>query len=398
MFVSPTAWAAPEEPRAEGQAAAAIDAFAVDVYRQLAREEGNLFFSPYSIASALAMTYAGARGTTAEEMEKALHLAGPEFHASIKALQDRFAAIPESAGAFDTANRLWLDEKTKLLPEYLLLLQENYGGGVEQVNFLETAEDARKTINDWVAQKTRDKIRDLLRQGDVTSLTRLVLTNAVYFKSAWEEPFMENQTKEELFHMDKDRRKNVPTMHRVDFFLYGEAPGLQLLKIPYKMPGFSLLILLPRENESFTQMEELEKSLTSQTLAAWVTGMEGREVWLRLPKFKNEGRYLLKDVLRKLGVKLAFSEDADFSGMTVKGEVDKEEDICIDSVVHQSFIELDEKGTEAAAATAVVARMTATSLPKRTEPIDFHADRPFIYCLTDDASGAILFMGRLVEP
>jgi serpin B len=401
MFVPPIAWAASEEARAEGQGAAAVDAFAVDVYRRLAQEEGNLFFSPYSIASALTMTYAGAKGATAEEMEKALHFSetGPEFHASefhasMKALQDRFATIPEGAGEFDTANRLWLDKKTKLLPDYLTLVQENYGGGVEQVNFLGDAEDARKTINDWVAQKTRDKIRDLLRQGDVTSATRLVLTNAVYFNSAWREPFMEDLTKEEPFYMDKDRRKNVPMMRRNDFFLYGEEPGLQLLKIPYRIPGFSLLILLPRENESFTQMEELEKGLTSQALAAWTAGMKRREVRLRLPKFKNEGRYLLKGVLQKLGVKLAFTEDADFSGMTVKGE----EGICIDSVVHQSFIELDEKGTEAAAATAVVARVTSTGLSDRKEPVDFHADRPFIYCLTDDVSGTILFMGRLVEP
>jgi serpin B len=391
-------WAAPEEVRADRQAALAVGAFAVDVYRQLAQEKGNLFFSPYSIASALAMTYAGARGTTAEELGNVLHFSeAGELHASMKALQDRLAAIPEGAGVFDTANRLWLDEKTQLLPDYTALVQENYGGGVEQVDFLENAEGARKTINDWVAQKTRDKIEDLLRPGDVTRFTRLVLTNAVYFNSAWRDPFKENLTKEEPFHIDKGRRKNVPIMHRQGFFLYGEEPGLQLLKIPYRIPGFSLLILLPRENESFTQLEELEKNLTSQAFAAWTAGVKRREVRLWLPKFKNEGRYLLKEVLQKLGVKLAFTEEADFSGMTISSD-EKKEDICIDSVIHQSFIELNEKGTEAAAATAVVARMTSTALPGKTEPVDFRADHPFIYCLMDDTTGTILFMGRLVEP
>jgi serpin B len=397
------------DPSAQ-QTATAINAFAVDVYLQLTKGEENLFFSPYSIVSALAMTCAGAQGMTAEEMEKVLYFPenAPDFHVAMNALQNRLAAIPEEAGTVNTANRLWFDEDTKLLPDYMAFVQKYYGGGAERVDFRENAEGSRKTINDWVAQKTRNKIKGLLRRGNVTLATRLVLTNAVYFNSAWREPFRENLTKEEPFHTGKDRTgedrwKNVLTMRRTGFFIYGEAPKLQLLKLPYRIPGFSLLILLPRENEAFTQLEDLEQKLSSRELAAWVASMKRRNVSLWLPKFKNEGRYSLKDVLQTLGVKLAFSGDADFSGMVedTRGKDkggDKGGDIRIDSVIHQTFIDLDEKGTEAAAATAV-AMITSTALPRETEqPIDFHANHPFIYCLMDDITGTILFMGRLVEP
>ncbi|MDR1979028.1 MAG: serpin family protein [Synergistaceae bacterium] len=381
------------------EAAVVVNAFAIDIYRQLSEEKGNVFFSPYSIVSALAMTWAGARGDTAREMAEALHFTGvePVLHASMKALQDRFNSIPEESGVLEVANRLWLDKKQKLLPDYTALLGENYGGGVESVDFQKDRERARATINEWVERKTRDKIKDLLHEGDVTSSIRLILTNAIYFNSAWMEPFNAKLTKEEPFHIGQDRQKNVPMMRRTDFFLYGERPDLQWIKIPYSMPGFSLLVLLPRANESFTQLEELEKKLTSQELALWVGGVQRSKVSLWLPKFKNNARYVLSGVLQKLGMNLAFTSRADFSGM-VEDPHNDEGDFHINFVIHQSFVDLDERGTEAAAATAVGMVRTTSFSPDREEPIEFRADRPFIYCLMDDSTGAILFMGRVVEP
>jgi serpin B len=395
--------ASPVPPSNEVEASIAVNAFAIDVYRQLSQGEGNVFFSPYSIVSSLAMTLAGARGETGQEMAKTLHFKGIEsvFPALMKTLKERFDSIPQEMGVFNVATRLWLDKEQELLTDYVALVEENYGGGVERLNFKKDADGARKVINDWVERKTHDKIKDLLRQGDVNSATRLVLTNAIYFNSAWREPFNVKFTKEEPFYWGEDKQKNVLMMHRTGNFLYGAKPGLpakpglQWIKIPYRIPGLALLLLLPQVNSSFTQLEELENSLDPQELAEWATSAQTHRVSLWLPKFKDEGRYALKDVLQKLGMKLAFTEDADFSGM-VEDPKNNGGDLFIDSVIHQSFIELDEKGTEAAAASAVVVAMKSTAILQEAEPIEFRVDRPFIYCLMDE--GTILFMGRVVQP
>ena len=369
-------------------AAAAINAFAIDVYHQLAEESGNLFFSPYSISSALAMAYAGARGGTADEMAKTLHFTGceQEIHAAMKSLQNLYDSIPDEDGTFSVANRLWTDEKVKLIPDYLELVTKNYGAGVKTVDFLNSHESARLEINDWVAQKTRDKIKDLLQENNVAPDTTQILVNAVYFNSIWQTPFDKNLTKEEQFRIGKDKQREVSMMRRTGYFLYGENSLTQWIKIPYKIQGFSLVIFLPRENSAFTQLEELESKLTAEALTSWISEMRGLEAALSLPKFKDEHRYALADVLQKMGMKLPFTNGADFSGMTETPQK-------IDSVIHQAFIELDEERTEAAAATAVA--MVKTSIPLNPV-IEFHVDHPFIYCLTDD-TGTILFMGRLTD-
>jgi serpin B len=249
-------------------------------------------------------------------------------------------------------------------------------------------------INDWVAQKTHDKIKDLLQEDNVTPDTKLVLVNAVYFNSAWLEPFDKALTREEPFRTGKDKQHNVSMMHRTGHFLYGENSDAQWIKIPYSIPGFSMMILLPRENESFTQMEELEKKLTTETMSSWIAEMRFEEVALQLPKFKDEHRYSLADILKKLGINLAFTNDADFSGMVEEPRKNGYA-LHIGFVVHKAFIELDEERTEAAAATAVgIARMSAVI----SEPVKFNADHPFIYCLMDDQTGTVLFMGRMVMP
>ncbi|MDR2529265.1 MAG: serpin family protein [Synergistaceae bacterium] len=407
------AWgAAPPETQA---VAAAVNAFALDAYRQLAKDEkGNIFFSPYSISSALATVWAGAAGSTAEEMAAALHFPKPEaLHTGMKYLMERFNATPEKtgvmeivnwlglgkkAGALEIANRLWLDKGEKPLPEYAALVEANYGADVGSVDFQQYPEEARKEINRWVERKTRDKIKELLMEGNVTPNTRLVLTNAIYFNSAWRHPFEKSDTEEKPFRIGKGRQINVPLMKQTQKeLLYGELfygekldrwePDLQWVKIPYATPDFSLLVLLPKENETFTQMELLEKKLSPEAIAAWVARMGKREVKLWLPKFRDERRYSLKGLLQKLGIKLAFTQEADFSRMAEAID----DPLYVDSVVHQSFIELDEEGTKVA-----VGMMWGSAVA--SAPVYFRADHPFIYCLMDDATGTILFLGRMVEP
>jgi serpin B len=258
---------------APGEAAEAINAFAVDVYLQLARKENGFFFSPYSVSSALAIASAGAGGETAREMAKALHLDELKSpHLAMKSLMDRFEAIRENADygkgdVFDVANRIWLDKEEELLPDYTALAELNYSGAVEPVDFKRDAEGARQTINAWVEQKTRGKIKDLLHRGAVNSMTRLVLTNAVYFNSEWRKPFDKKWTRPEPFHAGKGEAKDIPMMRMTDSFLYGEEADLQFIKIPYRLSGFSLLVLLPRANDTFTQMAELEKRLSAQQIS-----------------------------------------------------------------------------------------------------------------------------------
>jgi serpin B len=384
--------AAESEPAPESQAALAVNSFAIDVYRQLAAERGNIFFSPYSILSALAMTYAGASGDTAAEMASTLHFSG-SIHSSMNSLRERFDSIPADAGTFSVANRLWLDKREKLAPAYAATIESNYGADVGTADFLNDHESVRLEINDWVAQKTRDKIKDLMQKGDVASETILVLVNAVYFNSAWRMPFEKSATREEAFRTGKDEQRNVPMMRQTSNFLYGENEDAQWIRIPYTIPGFFLTIFLPRENESFTQLAEFESKLTVEALISWMADTQHCEVSLSMPKFKDERRYPLAELLQKLGMNLAFGEGADFSGLVEKRNDSRA--IHIDSVIHQAFIELDEERTEAAAATAVGIR--ALAMPIMDEPIIFHADHPFIYCLTDN-SGTILFIGRMNEP
>ena len=380
----------------ETEAVFAVNKFAIDIYKQVAAGSGNIFFSPYSISSALAMTYGGANGDTAAEMAKVLHFGDDEstIHVSMNSLRERYDAIPKEQGVFSVANRLWLDEREKLIPAYSELVKDYYGAIAGTADFLNAYDNARLEINDWVAQKTRDKIKDLLQDGDINAQTLLVLVNAVYFNSEWLLPFVKSATKEEPFRTGKGKQINVPMMRQTNNFLYSENADVQWVRIPYKIPGYYLNIFLPRENESFTQLEEFEEKLSVGALAAWIMEAQYCEVNLIMPKFKDEQRYALAEILKKLGMKLAFGEEADFSRLvenTLKGG----RGIHIDTVIHQAFIELDEERTEAAAATAVGMRTTA--MPIRTEPVEFRADHPFVYCLTD-ANSTILFMGRMALP
>ena len=365
-------------------------AFALALYSELKEKEGNLFFSPYSISSALAMAYGGARGETAGEIAEALHfpLEQDGLHAAFARLASQFGALQESGNVtLEIANALWIQEGLDLLDDYVSLTKERYGAGLFQVDFIKAFEDARKTINLWVEDQTQGKIRELLAPGSVGELTRLVLTNAIYFKGRWEFEFDEKFTNEDAFYLSQDKSIQVPLMRQQNTFKYGESEGMQFLQLPYEGEELAMLILLPKAKDG---LKALEDELTVEVLETWLQELAMREVKVALPRLTTSAQFDLPETLQALGMRKAFTEAADFSG------IDGTEQLSISSVVHKAFVEITEEGTEAAASTAVAIGVTSVRNPA---PIpEFIADHPFLYLIRDIESGSILFLGRCVNP
>jgi serpin B len=365
--------------------------FALDLYAQLGKEEGNLFFSPYSISSALSMTYAGAKGKTAQEMASTLHFSLPEDR--LHAAAGELVAFLNGSGKdrpyqLSVANALWGQKGLNFLPQFLKLNETNYGAGLKEVDFVQATEPARKTINAWVEKQTNDKIKDLLKPGDLTAATRLVLTNAIYFKSPWQNKFWKESTKPEDFTLAAGTKAKVPMMHKVETTAYAEGGTLEIVAIPYKDHALSMVVLLPKKADG---LPELEKQLSEANLIQWLKKLTAHQVDLKLPKFKVTSQINLKKQLSDMGMGLAFSGGADFSGMSTQ------EKLQISEVIHKAFVDVHEEGTEAAAATAVIT-MGGTAVPPPLPKVNFHVDRPFVYLILDTQSGAILFMGRVTNP
>ena len=362
--------------------------FALDLYAKLRSEEaGNLFFSPHSISTALAMTYAGARGDTEKEMGEVLHFTLPQaqLHAAFAALADKLLGDKAKGYQLRIANRLWGQTGYQFLPEFLGITRDQYGAELALVNYKEKTEEARKTINAWVEEQTEQKIQDLIQQGVLNQMTRLVLTNAIYFKGDWASQFDEKTTKDAPFRVTADETANVPMMYQKDKFKYGAAEGVQLLELPYESGDLSMLILLP---EKVGGLAELEKRLTTDRLAKWASAARKQKVNVYLPKFTMISQFGLKDVLTSMGMPLAFTPGkADLSGMNGK------RDLFISAVIHKAFVEVNEEGTEAAAATGVAVGVTSVQITPT-----FRADHPFVFLIRDNRTGSILFMGRVMNP
>ena len=370
-------------------------ALAVDLLHQVSGEPGNLFFSPYSISIALAMTYAGARGDTETQMAQSLHYTLPQawLHPAFNSLAlelDRRAGaegIPaEEAFTLHAANAIWGQDGFPFLPEYLDLLAENYGAGMHLLDFERDPEAARRIINDWVSQETGKRIRDIVPPGVLSPLTRLVLSNAIYFKADWASKFESNDTGDGEFTLLDGSQVAVRMMFQESRFRYAAGGGLQALELPYAGGQLSMLILLPDEG----RFDELQASLDAEELEVLIAGLESQNVELWLPKFTYEYSLSLKDCLMAMGMADAFDPDrADFSGMTGA------RDLYIGDVLHKAFVAVDEAGTEAAAATVVI--MAPTSL-QPAAAIEFRVDRPFLFLIRDNPTGAILFLGRVTNP
>lgn len=369
-------------------------AFAFDLYKSLKEESGNIFYSPHSISLALVMTYAGARGETAQQMANTLHFTFPDdrLHSAFNGLSLELARRGEGAKGKDDegfrlniVNAIWGQKDYPFLSAYLDLLAENYGAGLRILDFASAPEKSRITINDWVSDQTEDRIKDLIPQGVIDNLTRLVLTNAIYFNVAWQYPFDEKATTNGTFTLIDGNKVTVPMMRQTEQFGYAAGDGYQAIELPYDRRELSMVILLPQAE----QFKAFETSLDAQRVKAIIGAMEQKQVALTMPKFEFESSFSLRDTLAAMGMPLAFTENADFSGMTGK------RDLYIQGVLHKAFVSVDEAGTEAAAATAVI--VGATSMPSAT-PVTFNIDHPFIFLIRDIKTGATLFVGRVMNP
>ena len=438
-------------------AACGNNCFALQLYQKLQGEKGNLFFSPYSISTALAMTYAGAKGRTQEQMAQTLcfptskevvqawrglpalasrgypGLALPSRDAPLAAErqgqdalatrgqgQDALATREQGRDALATAhepltpedfaravgeiikdlnarggkgtyelrvaNALWGQQDFEFLPSFAKLVEDQYGGHLERVNFVKSVEKARRTINAWVEKQTNGKIKDLIGPGLLDSMTRLVLTNAIYFKGTWASQFKKDGTQDEPFTLLDGSKIRVPMMNQKARFGYGETDTLRVLEMPYVGQELSMVILLPKEAAGIS---DLEKALTPENISKWLTGVHRQEVIVAVPRFKMTHKFSLGAVLQAMGMADAFSEQADFSGMTGR------RDLFISAVVHQAYVDVNEEGTEAAAATGVTMKLTAMA-PGRV-PV-FRVDHPFLFLIRDIRSGSILFLGRTMNP
>ncbi len=375
--------------------------FAVDLYRRLGAKDGNLFLSPYSVTSALAMCWAGARGNTEAEMAKALRFSLPQerLHDAMGALtadlngrvhEGRWDQDPDKGRKpfeLTVANALWSQKGYPFRKNYRDLVGKAYGAGLTELDFSADAEGARRTINGWVEGRTNRRIKDLIARGMLTPDARLVLTNAIYFKAAWAEAFRPEDTKEEEFRVAGGAAVKVPMMRRTDHFRYLDGDGFQAVELPYLGGELTMVALVPKAADG---LAALEAKLTAADLDAWIAKMEHARIRLGMPRFRTECTFQLAPELRAMGMKDAFVYPAaDFTGMSETKE------LYIGLVIHKSFVDVDEKGTEAAAATAVVMLAGAA---RPSEPIPLTIDRPFLFLIRDAKTGAILFLGRILDP
>ena len=367
--------------------------FAFDLYQALNEEDDNTFYSPYSISLALAMTYASARGETEQQMADTLHFILPQdrLHPAFNSLDIELSQRGEGAQGKDgegfrlnIVNAIWGQKDYEFLTTFLDTLAENYGAGLRLLDFISAPDESRLTINNWVSDQTEGRIENLIPQGLINELTRLVLTNAIYFNAAWQYPFNEDMTEDSPFYLLDEEEVTVPMMRQTESFGYAEGEGYQAVELPYDGGELSMVILLPRAG----QFEVFEGLLDAQRVDAIVNDLAQRPVILTMPKFEFESDFSLKETLAMMGMPVAFSGNADFSGMTGN------RDLFIADVVHKAFVSVDEAGTEAAAATAVVMELTA--VPET--PVEVTIDHPFIFLIRDIETGTILFVGRVVNP
>jgi len=386
--------------------------FALELYGKLRDREGNLFFSPYSISTALAMTYAGAQGETESQMAKVLHfptrqdgpkVAPPEpneksitatawehkrFSSAFgKIIKDLNARGKKGKYELRVANALWDQKGYGFLKEFLNLIETDYGGCLNEVDFVTAVELARKTINDWVENQTNNKIKNLIPEGVLDSMTRLVLTNAIYFKGNWARQFKKEKTQNAPFTLLNGNKVDVPMMNQTADFNYIQTDSFQGLELPYVNNELSMIILLPKKLDG---LPELEGTVTIDNLSKWLNELRKREVIVFVPKFRMTSQFSLADVLKAMGMTNAFVPDvADFSGINGK------RDLFISAVIHKAYVDVNEEGTEAAAATGVVMKLTSVG---PTQTIVFRADHPFLFVIRDNRSGSILFIGRVMNP
>jgi serpin B len=384
-------------PGAEGSVVEANNRFAFDLYTSLRKEPGNqgsnLFFSPFSISSALAITYEGARGGTADEIRSVFHF--PQDDSTRRqGFREIFAGIHQPDGyILSTANALWAEKTYRFLTGFIEEAQKDYSANATGLDFMGMPDASRMIINQWVADRTNQKIKNLLPDGSIDPLTRLVITNAVYFKGTWMKQFDKNRTRAEDFRVSPGETVQVQMMEMADrdsMFGYNETGGLQVLEMPYeqgKGRALSMVVILPKDDD----LAAVEDTLDQQNLSDLTGSFRYQRVNVYFPRFTLKTRYSLSSTLETMGIHSAFDPgSADFSGM------DGSRNLSITEIYHQAFVDVNEEGTEAAAATGVVVGL-ATAVNEGPVP-EFRADHPFIFLIRDNGDGNILFLGRVTNP
>jgi serpin B len=396
ILAAPPAPAAPAVPSADqAELTRGNNAFAIDLYGRLRTQPGNLFFSPESISTAFAMAYAGAGGETATQMASVFNFTLPpdRLHPAMGALLAAMNA-PHPDYQLRVADALWAQQDASFLPGYLKLMQDDYGAGLRRVDFESSPEAVRGTINQWVAQETNNRIQNLIGPGVLTPSTRMVLTNAIYFKGTWLHPFEQRDTETEDFYLSAKQPVKAPLMHRAGGYPYYDWGTFQELELPYKGSTqgggeLSMIVLLPKDTDG---LAALEKQFTAGAAAGWIDRLEYvNTVIVTLPRFTMTDQFELSGALSAMGMPQAFTAAADFSGMTGKPE------FTISAAIHKAFIDVNEEGTEAAAATSSVMVATAMRGPE-PPPVVFRADHPFLFMIRDMRTGEILFLGRVEDP
>jgi serpin B len=367
--------------------------FAYELYRQIIDgDSGNFFYSPYSISVALAMTYAGAEGETSEQMAEVMSflLEDEELHEAFNKLSielnSRDDVDSEYAKGFQLSvvNAIWGQEDFEFIPAFLDVLSENYDAGIRLLDFINETDESRVAINDWVSEQTNDRINDLLPEGSIDSLTRLVLTNAIYFNAAWLYQFDEENTADGTFYLPDGSKVTVPMMNQIESFRCCDGDGYVAVELPYDTGDLSMVIIMPDKGN----FEEFESMLTSDSIEGILNNLSYKSIELTMPKFEMESEFSVKDALLAMGMTDAFSDAADFSGITDPTS------LCIDDVLHKAFVSVDEEGTEAAAATAVI--MKECAMPPTPEKVTI--DSSFIFLIQDIQTGTTLFIGRVINP
>ncbi len=368
--------------------------FAFDMYRQTSKSEGNVFFSPYSISTGFAMTAAGAQGETAEQMMQVLHMQ-THLYPAFFSLNKQLATVHHSnlsSPTLQLANAAWVQKELGIQPAFQKTLMQDFGSSMETLDFAEDPSHAIETINHWVDQNTKGKIKNILTSADVSQDTRLVLTSAIYMKAQWLHHFKRDLTREGVFYLKEDKTENATFMGQTAYFPLFADDTLAVLELPYVKetahgPDLAMMIVLPKDK---TGLAKLEMGLSAAQWHNWMDQMKTQRVHVVMPKFKLETRTVLNELMQAMGMKLAFTQKADFSGITGKPN------LYISKAIHQTFIEVDEKGTEAAAATAI--SMNVTAMLERDDPYEFLADHPFAFIIFDKNTNVILFMGRYARP
>ncbi|BDT11188.1 MAG: serpin family protein [Arthrospira platensis PCC 7345] len=359
--------------------------FALDLYNQLKKEiSGNLFFSPYSLSTAMAMTYEGSRNQTAMQISQVFH-----FHQPPGSLYPEFTSLVNDIKSRNSSqlylvNRLWGQSGYRFQEPFLQITKNHYNAPLTQVDFRGNHEESRQTINDWISQETNHKITDLIAPGTLDVFTRLILTNAVYFAGDWLSPFPEKYTQDGIFNLPSGETISVPMMHHPNVSIgYHSLPEVKIIELPYADGNLSMIILLPAEG---TDLPTFADNMTIANLQNWLQNLEYVNLQIWLPKFNFSSSFNLKSTLSYMGMESAFTEIADFSGIS------SEKPFFLYDVVHQAFVNVDEKGTEASAATGVIAG-SRSSIRDR-----IHINRPFMFIIREFDSGTILFMGSVVNP